>query len=612
VSAFSSSFPRAFCALACALLALVSLSACGRSDLNDYVLGDGGGGAPDAGTDTGPPDSGPCNSTTCPAGCCDPTGQCAAGSSLGQCGTFGEACESCPAEGFQICDPTRHACGNPEASCNSTTCAGCCEGNVCFAGTDPNECGFGAASCQHCENSGLACMNEQCAQPPCGAGTCSGCCFGQECLPGTDPTACGSAGQVCGNCLADGQTCQAESSGGICTTSASCAPGNCVGCCLGDSCMAGTDPSTCGSQGQACTDCATLGEGCAPTAGEDEPGGFCFATCGPQNCGGCCAGSVCVAGVDPSACGSGGGACVDCAAMNATCANGDAGVAVCTMAPPPPVCDAQTCPFGCCDGVVCMVGNLDSFCGSVGNACVDCAAENESCSAQSCVAVPPTCTTANCQGCCDAAGECQPGFVDTQCGQSGASCLDCTQLASTCDVGALPRTCQSLQTQCPAPYPSCPAALETPSPAQQDVCPPSDLQNAAAACEGGAHTAACNSFFAFEQANDPPCSACLGAFDFDFSERTGLTTCVAPFVDPTCNHSTACAVDCTHTACAQCVDPAALQQCQAAAPNSVCATYDGAATCIEGALLGGAASFCAPVEAFGDWLAVVGQNYCAQ
>lgn len=431
------------------LFAFAGLWACGRSDLDDYLVGDGGGVMTDSGSDVPDvpdvqaSDNAACDATTCPTGCCDSSGQCAPGSDGAACGTLGQACASCLLEGFQFCDPTRHACGNAVASCDPANCSGCCEGNVCFAGIDPNECGLGGQACLHCAGSGLACVGEQCVQPGCGPGTCSGCCFGEECVTGTDQTACGDQGEACDNCVAAGQSCAAQ-----------------------------------------------LGSG---------------------------------------------GTCVNVASCNAT----------------------------------------------------------------------------SCPGCCDLADTCQPGFIDTLCGQGGASCTDCTQLApaSTCDLGVSPRTCQSQPMQCPAAYVGCPPGLETPAPTKQIVCTSSELQNAAAACEGGAHSTACDSFFAFEKANDPGCAACLGAFDFDFTELTGLAACVAPFTDAACDHVTACVVDCADQSCAQCTDPVALQQCQGQVLVGACAPYLADAQCVAGAFLG-AGSFCAPIQGFGDWLSVVGQFYC--
>jgi hypothetical protein len=555
---------RVFSIAGAPFLALLGLLACGRSTLDDYLIGDGGSPVPDGGADVADvqaPDDVVCNATTCPTGCCAPDGSCAPGSAPTACGTLGEACQSCPAEGFGLCDPTRHACGNPVASCSAATCGGCCEGNVCFAGTDPNECGQSGESCLHCQSAGLACIGEQCLSTGCGPGNCAGCCFGEECVAGSDPTACGEGGQVCSNCLARGENCVSEGGpGGLCEVAASCGAGNCQGCCQGNTCFPGVDAIRCGVGAQACQDCSAMGALCVPAAVGADVGGQCIGT------------------------------------------------------PPPPVCNGQTCPSGCCDGANCLPGNLDSFCGIAGAACLDCEAQDQRCQGQSCSDVPPPCNATNCQGCCDTFDVCQPGFIDVQCGQAGKSCEDCTQLvpASTCDTGVSPRTCESQQTQCPGPYPSCPSGLETPSPGRQSVCSSTELENAGAACAAGAHSAVCNAFFTVEQADDPGCAACLGAFDFDFAELTGLATCVAPFADVACNHTTACVVDCTQEACAQCGDAAALAQCRSQVPGGVCAAYYEGAQCVANAFMG-AGNFCAPAPGaggFGNWLATVGQFYC--
>lgn len=716
------------------LLGLVGLPACGRSNLDDYLLSDGGtpvrDGAPDALRDVQGPDNAACNATTCPTGCCDVAGVCQAGATITQCGALGESCQNCATEGFQLCDPTLHACGNTVAVCDPSTCSGCCEGNECLVGTDPNECGLNGQACLHCESSNLACSPQQtCVQPPCGSQTCSGCCFGDECLSGTDPAACGIQGAVCGNCLASGGKCVAEGTGGVCEgqtvcnasncqgccagnacvagssptecglggqqcincqavggaclsaggqggvceSQGSCSPETCPGCCIGNSCLQGTDPNECGINGQICENCSALGGACVgspggfggfcensnlcgpgscpgccegtaclpgfdPTAcggfgnqctdctqfnetcSGGPGGGQCIGTqptCGPQNCPGCCAGDTCLQGSDSGACGTNGQLCADCTSLNETCSgggfDGGFGGGACVKEPPP-VCNAATCPTGCCDGTLCLPGNLDSFCGKGGGVCTNCGASSKTCTAQACVAGVPTCNAANCQGCCDQSNTCQPGFIDSQCGESGASCQDCTQIvpSSTCDVSVTPRLCEDQQVQCPAPYPSCPASLETPSPIQTNVCSASDLQNAQAACEGGAHSTACISYFNFEKSQNPACASCLTPFDYDFSELTGLTTCVAPFTDATCNHITACLVDCTDKSCAMCVDPGALTACQNDVPNTVCSTYYDGAQCIDNAFFG-QGSFCDPNQGsglFGDWLQPVGQYYC--
>jgi len=51
---------------------------------------------------------------------------------------------------------------------------------------------------------------------------------------------------------------------------------------------------------------------------------------------------------------------------------------------------------------------------------------------------PAACGPTNCTGCCDAAGKCQPGTTDADCGTGGATCTKCGS-SSTCTSGK----CQS-------------------------------------------------------------------------------------------------------------------------------------------------------------------------
>jgi hypothetical protein len=352
-----------------------------------------------------------------------------------------------------------------------------------------------------------------------------------------------------------------------------------------------------------------------PEAGDDAPpdvadGSPCDATTCPTGC--CDSSGQCQPGTDQTACGANGQACQNCAGMGETCVAAGGG-GRCEMLPS---CGPSNCK-GCCQGNVCLVGTSDSACGALGQACQNCAAAGDMCSGQQCVPVPPpACNAQSCPGCCDASGTCQPGFVDTQCGQNGAACADCTaqQPPSTCDVNAMPRTCSGQQTQCPSPYPACPANLETPSPTVQNVCSAVDLQAASAACAAGAHSPGCSAFFAYEAARNPACGMCLSTFDYDFFELTGLFACLAPFVDASCNHDTACVVDCTDQSCAMCSGPAAISQCQNQVRGGQCASYYQGAQCLGTALFG-QGSFCNPnryQDDFGSWLAGVGKYYCAQ
>jgi hypothetical protein len=187
-------------------------------------------------------------------------------------------------------------------------------------------------------------------------------------------------------------------------------------------------------------------------------------------------------------------------------------------------------------------------------------------------------------------------------------CTDCIALGSTCDTSVSPRVCKNQQNTCPATYASCAASVSTTVPTVQHVCDTSDLQNARAACSGGPDSAACQSFFAFEQATNSACASCLSPFDVPLNQGTGIFRCVAPFVTSTCNHETGCAGDCVTTSCSQC--PAGgLLACESSVVTGQCATYFRQSQCALFAIFG-AASFCNPQGGFGSWLGNVGTHYC--
>ena len=400
----------------CLMLALW-VAACGRSGLDDYLVGDGG--LPDV-REGSVPEGSPCNASSCPSGCCDSTGKCQAGTATTQCGNAGEACESCPALGFQQCDATRHVCSNQVTVCDAQTCSGCCLGNSCFAGTDPNECGAGGDTCQACQTEGLVCTAGHCTQPPaCGPGNCSGCCFGDQCIAGTDQTACGAGGQQCQNCTGQGEKCVPSGGGGICEGMVGCGPSNCPGCCSGNICLSGNSSTSCGLSGSACTDCASFGESC-------NGAGQCVLNqnCGPQNCSfGCCEGDICTPGNLSQACGVGGMQCNDCQQFGEACVGQQ-----CNVTPP---CGPGTC-AGCCDFQgICEPGTFDTECGQGGQTCEICTTVGETCQAQTCVP-GPGCNAANCPGCCDAKGVCNPGNSSFACGFEGEVCADCAEFGESC------------------------------------------------------------------------------------------------------------------------------------------------------------------------------------
>lgn len=516
--------------LACALLVL-SGAACGRSGLDDYLVTGDGGPVSDGHVGDGPSSDAHPPSCNCPSGCCDSLGNCQAGDSATVCGTDSQACVNCAGLGYQQCDATLRVCTNPLTNCNSETCSGCCIGNNCYPGSDPNECGEVGQTCESCQNEGLACIDRQCATPPpptCGPGNCTGCCFGETCITGTEATACGNGGQECVNCAGQGAVCQpASPSGGICITPTGCGPQNCPGCCTGDICNAGNGVTQCGAQGQACQNCAQFGEACN-NAGQCVGG----QVCSPENCPGCCEGNACVPGTDSSACGFAGNQCNDCAAEGESCQSqtcvvqppcgpencggccdfqgicqpgtfdtgcGRSGQAceVCTTVGE--TCQSQTCSpgsgcnptncNGCCDvNGVCQAGTSPVACGFGGQVCGDCANFGEICQGQSCFA---TCTQENCAGCCDQNGVCQPGSLDNDCGFSGQTCQSCTSFNETCQFNQClsacnPQNCQGccdstqtcqpgfLDTQCGGFGGACTdcATLSPPSTCNQSLFPP--------------------------------------------------------------------------------------------------------------------------------------------
>lgn len=82
--------------------------------------------------------------------------------------------------------------------------------------------------------------------------------------------------------------------------------------------------------------------------------------------------------------------------------------------------------LGCLDAAGgCLAGNLDQACGTLAEACVACD-EGSFCDAGTC-APRPACTADNCDGCCDASGDCIR-LTDTSnqaCGTLGEACAPC-------------------------------------------------------------------------------------------------------------------------------------------------------------------------------------------
>lgn len=323
---------------------------------------------------------------------------------------------------------------------------------------------------------------------------------------------------------------------------------------------------------------------------------------------GCCdENGQCQPGSASTQCGTGGAICTSCLpgfCLNQQCGSHD------TDSGPPCV--------GCYDpsSGACVPGTADKQCGSNDAPCLDCTKYGATCDGSGLCSSPDGSVPCpqSCDGCCDANGNCQIGFADVQCGERGAACQDCTALrpTSACDFSVAPRACASRQTQCPAAYPSCPAGLQEPAPIAQKVCSANDLANAAVACSDGPSAGTCSAFFDFESKSNGACATCLQAFDADFAAQIGIRACVAPLVDASCNHNSACVVDCVTYSCYQCLDDASTAQCESQALSGTCLAYTQADGCVTQAL-GGPAALCNPTTyqgKFGAWLQAVGTRYC--
>jgi hypothetical protein len=440
----------------------------------------------------------------------------------------------------------------------------------------------------------------------CGPDNCAGCCDESgACLSGSALTACGQGGGACLDCATAGFDYCDPTLLACVKDLPKCDVTTCPnGCCTTvggtQACVSGASDQACGSGGQQCEDCKQTGEVCS--------GGKCTAsTCGPQNCKGCCFGNNCVTTPIDTSCGLGGVECQNCTMQGAAC---DTGTGTCV--PLPPQCNAQNCPNGCCQNGVCQSGTQDGACGTGGQACANCTQQGQVCSAQKCGA--PPCNAQTCPTGCCFNGICNAGFANNRCGSGGVSCVDCTQQMSTCNTLVTPRTCNSQQTTCPAPYASCPGNVTTPPPVTaKGSCTAQDLLDARAACQAGRDTVACRQFWAFIAQQKPACSACLKPFDYGFLEAIGIYNCVAPFVSSQCNHNTGCVRDCVTKSCEQC--PAqSVAQCETTVRlgGGQCQPYVQQTTCIAQALQG-PGSFCSPASYFGNygqWLQGVGNRYC--
>ena len=220
-----------------------------------------------------------------------------------------------------------------------------------------------------------------------------------------------------------------------------CGPMSCpTGCCSAGMCMPGNTTSGCGTGGGACQQCAP-GQSCS--------GGTCTSTCDAASCpNGCCAGATCVVRT-VSACAPGGAACAACDPAAADNCN-PMGFCACGLNPSCPPgstcsggacvaagCNPMSCPNGCCVGATCVARSVMA-CGPGGAACMACnpiVADNCSPSGSCACGSGPAC--ANGQHC--AAGAC---VCDA------TSCANGCCAGSTCLLGVTAMACGANGSAC--------------------------------------------------------------------------------------------------------------------------------------------------------------------
>jgi hypothetical protein len=86
--------------------------------------------------------------------------------------------------------------------------------------------------------------------------------------------------------------------------------------------------------------------------------------CGPMTCSHCCSGGECVGGQSVTTCGTGGEACKDCTSMGGACGTNGSCTTPVKDAAPPPTCTASHC-GGCVNGFQRGCCKSDETCGCV-------------------------------------------------------------------------------------------------------------------------------------------------------------------------------------------------------------------------------------------------------
>jgi hypothetical protein len=272
--------------------------------------------------------------------------------------------------------------------CGPGLCSGCCDpSGQCRAGSDNSACGANGLACTTC---GLgACSLGACIGGPGGTGGFGGSSGGGATAGGSTSggaaggTSGGAAGGMAGG--ASGGT--AGGTAGGSAGGAACS--NCNGCCQNGVCRGGNTSAACGFGGIVCRDCTAQSQACVNGACAVAP-----PSCGPSSClTGCCRNNVCEP-PSVSACGANGGACVTCGAtqlcQQGQCRSGAAGGSAGggplgggsagggPVGGGPPLPDgggpcSLTCISGCCDASgQCRPGTTTTACGSLGALCQAC------------------------------------------------------------------------------------------------------------------------------------------------------------------------------------------------------------------------------------------------
>src|SRR5579871_409275 len=160
-------------------------------------------------------------------GCCDPQGRCLPGTDPTACGNFGGNCAACASPGFCNPIPLDGGGGSCVTPCNAATCEGCCKDPFhCVLRSQENDSQCGTAgdageSCEACSAGGCdagACSFGACGTLGCSSGGCCNLMNGFCLAPGQqNDLECGPNGSVCSPCSGFNFSCvQDPNFGGQC------------------------------------------------------------------------------------------------------------------------------------------------------------------------------------------------------------------------------------------------------------------------------------------------------------------------------------------------------------------------------------------------------------